>query len=70
MPWPNAALARHPAFGRSIATLRGCGVRVIFDPARLPDADSPGPAEFPWDELRAELARMRTALAGGGQARA
>jgi phosphopantothenoylcysteine synthetase/decarboxylase len=68
VPWPNAALARHPAFGRSISTLRGCGVRVVFDPARLPDDDSPSQAGFPWDELRAELARMRTALAGGKQA--
>jgi phosphopantothenoylcysteine synthetase/decarboxylase len=68
VPWPNAALARHPAFGRSISTLRGCGVRVVFDPAHLPDDDRPGQAGFPWDELRAELARMRTALAGGRQA--
>jgi phosphopantothenoylcysteine synthetase/decarboxylase len=68
VPWPNVALARHPAFGRSISTLRGCGIMVIFDPGRLPDDDQPGQAEFPWDELRAELARMRTALAGGRQA--
>jgi hypothetical protein len=67
-PWPNVALARHPAFGRSIATLRGCGITVIFDPAHLPDDDQPGQAEFPWDELRAELARVRSALAGGKQA--
>jgi hypothetical protein len=65
VPWPNAALARHPAFGRSISTLRECGVRVIFDAGHLPDDDNPGRAEFPWGELRAELARMRTALAGG-----
>jgi phosphopantothenoylcysteine synthetase/decarboxylase len=65
VPWPNVALARHPAFGRSISTLRGCGVRVILDPGRLPDDDHPGQAEFPWDELRAELARMHAALPGG-----
>ena len=64
VPWPNVALARHPAFGRSISTLRGCGVRVIFDPGRLPDDDHPGPAEFPWGELQAELARMRAAVGG------
>ena len=68
VPWPNVALARHPAFGRSIATLRGCGVTVIFDPGHLPDDEVPGQAVFPWDELRAELARMRAALAGGQQA--
>ena len=70
VPWPNVALARHPAFGRSVATLRGCGITVIFDPGHLPDDQSPGQTEFPWDELRAELARMRTALGGGKQARA
>ena len=58
VPWPNAALARHPAFQRSIAALREWGIRVIFDPARLPDA-GPGPAVFPWQELRAELAGLR-----------
>jgi hypothetical protein len=63
VPWPNAALARHPAFGRSISTLRDCGVRIILDPRHLPDDDNPGQAEFPWEALRAELARMRAALA-------
>jgi hypothetical protein len=67
VPWPNVALARHPAFGRSIATLRGCGITVIFEPGNLPDDENPGQAEFPWGELRAELARMRAALAGGRQ---
>jgi phosphopantothenoylcysteine synthetase/decarboxylase len=68
VPWPNAALARHPAFGRSISTLRDCGITVIFDPGCLPGDDGPGHAEFPWEELRAELTRMRAALAGGKQA--
>jgi phosphopantothenoylcysteine synthetase/decarboxylase len=68
VPWPNAALARHPAFGRSISTLRGCGVRVILDPGHLPDDQNPGQTGFPWAELRAELARMRAALADGKQA--
>lgn len=65
VPWPNVALARHPAFGRSIATLRECGITVILDPARLPDGDQPGQAGFPWDELHAELARIHAALTGG-----
>jgi len=65
VPWPNVALARHPAFGRSISTLRGCGVTVIFDPGHLPDDEVPGQAVFPWGDLRAELARMRAALTGG-----
>jgi hypothetical protein len=54
----------HPAFGRSISTLRGCGITVILDPGHLPDDDHPGQAEFPWDELRAALGRMRAALTG------
>lgn len=62
VPWPNVALARHPAFGRSISTLRDCGIRVILDPGQLPDDDKPG--RFPWDELQAELARMRSGLDG------
>jgi phosphopantothenoylcysteine synthetase/decarboxylase len=57
VPWPNAYLARHPAFERSIAELRGWGVTIVYDPANLPDA-SEKPAVFPWDELRAELIRL------------
>ena len=65
VPWPNVALARHPAFGRSISTLRGCGITVILDPGKLPDDDAPTQAGFPWDELRRELTRMRAAFPGG-----
>jgi flavoprotein len=45
-PWPNAALARHPAFGRSVADLRDWGVAILLDPARLPSPDpaTPDPA--------------------------
>jgi hypothetical protein len=67
VPWPNTALARHPAFGRSIATLRDCGITVLLDLGHLPGAGPPGEARFPWDELRAELARMRAATAGARQ---
>jgi phosphopantothenoylcysteine synthetase/decarboxylase len=55
VPWPNAALARHPAFQRNLGLLREWGVRVIFDPARIPGAAGE-PAAFPWDELQAALA--------------
>lgn len=61
VPWPNVALARHPVFVRSIATLREWGVRIIVDPARLPRA-SEAPAVFPWEELRAELVKLRQAV--------
>jgi hypothetical protein len=56
-PWPNAALARHPVFRHSIATLAGWGVRVILDPGRLPDATA-APGRLPRDELRAELPQL------------
>lgn len=59
--WPNVALARHPVFVRSVATLREWGVRVILDPARLPQA-SGVPAVFPWQELRAELVEFHRAV--------
>lgn len=54
----RAALARHPVFERSVAILAEWGVRVVLDPARLPDATE-GTAVFPWDEVRGELARLR-----------
>jgi hypothetical protein len=68
VPWPNVALARHPAFGRSISTLRDCGITVILDLGQRPDDDNPGQVKFPWDQLRAELTRMRAAVAYGKQA--
>jgi hypothetical protein len=58
VPWPNAALARHPVFQRSLAVLREWGVTVLLDPARLPQ-ESGEPAAFPWIELRAELPKLR-----------
>jgi phosphopantothenoylcysteine synthetase/decarboxylase len=60
VPWPNTALARHPAFQRSVAELRTWGVTVILDPARLPGV-SETDAVFPWELLRAELANLRAA---------
>ena len=64
VPWPNVALARHPAFGHSISTLRACGIKVILDLENLPADDRP--ARFPWAELRTELARVRADLTGDG----
>jgi phosphopantothenoylcysteine synthetase/decarboxylase len=62
VPWPNEPLALHPAFGRSIATLRSCGITVIFDPARLPGRDGSSAVRFPWHELQAEMRRIRATL--------
>jgi phosphopantothenoylcysteine synthetase/decarboxylase len=59
VPWPNAALAAHPVFARSVAALREWGITLILDPRRLPQPDAPGAAAFPWDELRAILPSLR-----------
>jgi phosphopantothenoylcysteine synthetase/decarboxylase len=58
VPWPNVHLAKHPAFGRSVAALRDWGLSVLYDPANLPGRDG-DPATFPWDELGAELSKLR-----------
>lgn len=63
VPWTNRALARHPAFQRSVAALRDCGVGVILEPGRLPRvADPSEAAAFPWNDLRAALTAIRQIL--------
>lgn len=62
VPWPNVALARHPVFVRSVATLREWGVTVILDPGRLPGTGEDPPV-FPWEILQAELLNLRQAVA-------
>jgi phosphopantothenoylcysteine synthetase/decarboxylase len=52
VPFTNEAMARHPAFARSIAMLREWGVSVLFGEGVLPPFD-PGTGEslvdrFPW----------------------
>ena len=59
-PWPSVQLYRHPVFQRSIAELRDWGVKIVINPARLPQA-SDNPPVFPWEELRAELVKLRGA---------
>jgi phosphopantothenoylcysteine synthetase/decarboxylase len=60
VPWPNQALARHPAFAASMHRLKDCGVRFIFDPAvyplPVPNMGPAGNALFPWEALQRELA--------------
>jgi phosphopantothenoylcysteine synthetase/decarboxylase len=50
VPLVKDALARHVAFGRSLAQLRGMGVRVVFDPQAPPGARMPG-----WPRVLEEL---------------
>lgn len=60
-PNPHVSLARHPAFARNVEFLRGCGVRVLFDPARypLPDGSNDPRAIFPWAAIRNAVTVMR-----------
>jgi len=68
VPFPNVALARHPAFRRSMSDLRSYGVRLLFDPEIYPlPTPNLGPASrdlFPWQALRDELASLTASLDG------
>ncbi|MGW7514611.1 flavoprotein [Streptomyces sp. NPDC054796] len=50
MPCVNAAYATHPQFGRSVETLRGAGVRMLYgDGGFVPRPPGEGrPDEYPW----------------------
>lgn len=54
VPNPHVDLARHPAFGRNVELLCGCGVQVLYDPDRypLPDDSNDPRRIFPWDALK------------------
>jgi hypothetical protein len=62
VPFPNIALAQHPAFRRSMRELEALGVRLLFDPDVHPlPTPNLGPASrdlFPWLALREELAKL------------
>ena len=46
VPCLKMDLVRHPAFSRSIALLRECGIRVLHEPERYPS-----PLMVPWSEV-------------------
>jgi phosphopantothenoylcysteine synthetase/decarboxylase len=62
VPFPNIALAQHPAFRRSMRELEALGVHLLFDPDAYPlPTPNLGPASrdlFPWQALREELAKL------------
>jgi hypothetical protein len=66
VPFPNVALARHPAFRASIDMLRSWGIRLIFDPERhplpTPNMGPPALELFPWSALMTELEDVRRQL--------
>jgi phosphopantothenoylcysteine synthetase/decarboxylase len=57
MPFVNAALAAHPAFGRSVERLREAGVGVLFGPGEPHPADGGEPfaRAFAWHLALAAL---------------
>ena len=57
VPWASA-LARHPAFQRSVGLLRDWGVTVVLDTDSLPPSASQE-AVFPWAQLRAAVVAAR-----------
>jgi phosphopantothenoylcysteine synthetase/decarboxylase len=67
VPFPNVALAQHPAFHRSMRELRASGaVRLLFDPDTHPlPTPNLGPASrdlFPWVALSEEFHKLTTEL--------
>jgi hypothetical protein len=64
MPYTNAAMAAHPAFGESIARLRSWGVCVLYgdDVLRLhrPGAGEVRADQFPWELPMLALTAMLT----------
>jgi phosphopantothenoylcysteine synthetase/decarboxylase len=62
VPTPNAALGRHPVFLASVATLRGWGVHVLFNPEKypLPEPGTGLTADdfFSWDALDSAITVM------------
>jgi phosphopantothenoylcysteine synthetase/decarboxylase len=62
VPFPNVALARHPAFAESIARLRSWNVDVLFDPDTMPlptpNLGSASRDLFPWSVLLHRLEQL------------
>jgi len=66
VPFPNIALAQHPAFQRNLRELRASGVRLLLDPDAHPlPTPNLGPASrdlFPWEALSEELHKLTASL--------
>jgi phosphopantothenoylcysteine decarboxylase len=54
VPCLKMDLVRHPAFSKSIALLKECGVTVLHEPERYPS-----PLMVPWEEIFATLQALR-----------
>lgn len=53
VPYLKDDLAKHPAFNKSLKTLRRCGVHVLYDPKRYAP-----PTLVPWQAVMSELTRI------------
>lgn len=66
VPFPNVALARHPAFQESVQRLRAWGVTLIFDPDtyQLPTPNMGPPAGdlFPWTAVDGAVEAVRLTM--------
>ncbi|MFF4734477.1 flavoprotein [Streptomyces sp. NPDC001262] len=62
MPCVNRALASHPQFEQSVATLRGAGVRVLYgEGGFVPNEPGTGrPSAYPWSIALKEAQRIVT----------
>jgi phosphopantothenoylcysteine synthetase/decarboxylase len=67
LPFVNSAHAAHPAFGRSVAVLRGAGVSVVLGPGEFephPPRTGAGRLEaFPWQLALDRVAALVAATA-------
>jgi phosphopantothenoylcysteine synthetase/decarboxylase len=64
-PWANRALAQPGAYRRSIAWLTEDNVQLVLTERTRPGATLPEPDHeaFPWDKVRATLAKIKSDLA-------
>jgi phosphopantothenoylcysteine synthetase/decarboxylase len=53
VPCLKMDLVRHPAFSRSVALLRECGVSILHEPERYPS-----PRMVPWNEILVTLLKV------------
>ncbi|MFC8717562.1 flavoprotein [Kitasatospora sp. NPDC057198] len=57
MPCVNTALAAHPQFPRSVAALRGAGVRVLLGEGAFVPNEPGAAGPYPWDAALDAVAR-------------
>lgn len=66
VPFPNTALARHPAFTDNVAKLRSYGIQLVFDPEHYPlptpNMGPPSVELFPWRALMNRLNAISPSL--------